>query len=299
MDVWLNGSIVPREQANVSAMDRGFLFGDGVYEAVVFFNGVGVGLAAHTERLRKSLAMAKIEGFEPGHLGSICKTLLQANSLSDAFVYVQVTRGVEAMRSHVPTPGTQPTVFAMARPAPPLESYAEPKKMRCAVVEDHRWRLCSIKTISLMGNVLAAMRADETDADEAIMHRGGYISEGTHTNVFAVSAGRVITPEVDTEPPILHGVTRQLAIDAAKGAGMRVEVRPLRVSELREADEVFLTSTSLMVAPVVELDGKPVGNVNVGEVGPVSRRLLHAVRAKIASQCGVTLAAAAGSAPGR
>ena len=284
MKLWLNGQIVPPSKAKISPFDRGFLFGDGVYEVVRFFNGVGVGLAQHIARLRKSLADAKIRGFDAGDLTRIATTLLEADSLSDAIVYLQVTRGVEEIRRHVPVADITPTVFAYATSAPGLETLARPQTISCITTHDERWRRCSIKTISLMGNILASLAAAEAGAEEAILHRGGFVSEGTRTNVFAVHSGRLITPQIDVEPPILHGVTRAMVLEAGRANGMRLETRPLRVQELKQADEVFITSTHRLIAAVTQLDGRP---VHGGTVGSITSTLFESVRLRLIESCEV------------
>ncbi|MCA9285088.1 MAG: aminotransferase class IV, partial [Phycisphaerales bacterium] len=167
MKVWLNGRLVAPEQATISVLDRGFLFGDGVYELVRFFGGVGVGMAAHLARLRASLAQSRIEGFAAEELPRICTALLESAGLADGSVYIQVTRGAGATRHHVPSPELRPTVFASAAALPPLDALRGPDGLRAILQEDRRWQRCSIKTTSLMGNILALMDADDADADEA------------------------------------------------------------------------------------------------------------------------------------
>ena len=284
MKFWLNGQIVPPSKAKISPFDRGFLFGDGVYEVVRFFGGVGVGMAQHLARLRKSLADAKIKGFDAGDLTRICTALLHADALSDAVVYLQVTRGAEDTRRHVPADDLIPTVFAYATASPGLDALARPQSISCITVPDERWRKCSIKSISLMGNVLASLTAAESGAEEAILHRGGFVSEGSRTNIFAVHAGRLITPQVDVEPPILHGVTRAMVLDAGRANGMRLETRPLRVQELKQADEIFVTSTHRLIAAVTQLDGRP---VHGGVIGAITSTLFESMRLRLAEACNV------------
>jgi D-alanine transaminase len=284
MKFWLNGQIVPPSKAKISPFDRGFLFGDGVYEVVRFFGGVGVGMAQHVARLRRSLADARIKGFEAGDLTKISAALLQSEALTDAIVYLQVTRGAEEIRRHVPADDLTPTVFAYATAAPGLETLARPQTISCITAPDERWRKCSIKSISLMGNILSSLAAAEAGAEEAILHRGGFVSEGSRTNIFAVHAGRLITPQVDVEPPILHGVTRAMVLDAGKANGMRLETRPLRVQELKQADEIFVTSTHRLVSAVTQLDGRP---VHGGVIGSITSTLFESLRLRIAESCNV------------
>ncbi len=189
MRVWLNGEIMEETEARVSPFDRGFLYGDGVYEGIRFFNRVGVGMDLHVERLRKSLDAAKITGFDADDLRGICGALLDDAGSGDAMIYAQITRGVQFPRFHLPPEEITPTVFAYATVAPALEELGEPVKRVCITVEDQRWKRCEIKCISLMANVLAIIEADLQGADEPIFQRQGMIGEGAMTNVFIVIGG--------------------------------------------------------------------------------------------------------------
>lgn len=277
---WINDALVPIERAQVSVLDRGFLFGDGVYELVRYFDGVGVGMELHERRLARSLDLARIGGFDASRLPAIGDALLGANDLRDATVYLQVTRGAAPSRAHVPPPSIRPTVFALAAAAPPLSALDGPEPVRAILLPDDRWRRCEIKTISLMGNVLAAMDANEQGADEAILHRDGLVSEGGSTNVFAWSRGRLITPAAGAWPAILRGVSRDQLIDAARDDGIEVEQRPLPVDELRRADEIFITSSRRLLSAVVELDGNPVGP---GVPGAAATRMFDLLRPRLHS----------------
>lgn len=294
---WLNGIITPIEEARVSILDRGFLFGDGVYELVRFFAGVGVQMEDHVNRLERSLRESRISGFDARAMPRICDELLAAAGLVDASVYLQVTRGVAATRHHVPAPGMTPTVAAIATALPPLSAFDRPEPVRAALVEDPRWRRCDIKSISLMGGILALLEAGErietTDAGggiEAILHRAGVVGEGTATNVLIRVGDELATPPVDGEPPILHGVTRLLVDGAGETIGRRIHHRVITVDELRHADEIMVLSSRRIVAPVIELDGRPVGD---GRPGPATIALFDAARRRIASLCGVALPAPA------
>ncbi len=286
MKVWLNGCVVPRESALVSVFDRGYLFGDGVYEVLRYFNGRPLDMEAHVRRLERSLALARMTGFDARSIESIGTALLEANEISEASFYVQVTRGVSGDRSHIPPAGIRPGCFAYVSAAPPLGDMKRPDALRAAVMEDPRWRLCSIKTTSLMGNVMCMMAAAEVDADEAILHRGGHVGEGSHTNVFLVRDGVLATTPLDDDPPILHGVARIMVLEAARKSGVSVEIRPIGVEELPRADEVFITSSRKIVAAIVALDGAPLGD---GSPGPVTTSMFEACRMEIARRTGAAL----------
>lgn len=283
--VWLNGRLVDEATASVSVFDRGFLFGDGIYELVRFVRRApgslpgarryGIGLDLHVERLRRSLSLARIAGFEAGDLRTICDRLLDSNDLDDAAVYLQITRGCGPTRAHVPQAPLAPTVFASVTPCESLDRFREPAVVSAITLEDLRWRLCQIKTISLMGNILALLEADGRGANEAILHRDGHVGEGAYTNVFAAFGSTLVTPPVDDDPPILHGVTRADALELAATAGLRAEVRPIALDELRRADEIMITSSRRFVSAVGTLDGVRVGN---GAAGPAATALFRAMR---------------------
>ena len=285
MIVHLNGRLLPAAAAAVSPFDRGFLFGDGVYEGLRSFGARVVGLRAHEERMASGLAECRIEGFDAATLGPLTGELLEANGLRDAFIYWQVTRGgprtfddPAALRTRVPAVDVPPTVFGFATPLPPLSACAEPAMKSASVRPDTRWLRGHIKSISLIGGVLAALEAAEEGADDAILVRDGLVSEGVATNVVIASRGRLATPRTDA-PPILHGVTRRLLL-AAEPA---IEARDVTLAELRAADEIMLVGTSTMVASITRLDGAAVGD---GRVGPGARRLLRSLVAAIRSDIG-------------
>lgn len=298
MKVWLNGRILDESQAQVSVLDRGFLFGDGVYEVVRFFARHGVGLEAHAARLARSLSLARIDtsrhGFDPRSLGDLCASLLDANALEDAIVYLQVTRGAARTRSHVPAEPLAPTVFAMATPAPPLATLVAPQEIAAVTAEDTRWTRCEIKTTALMGNILHLLEASDSGAAESILHRGGLVGEGAYSNVAIVSKGVLATPPIDEAPPILHGTARADLLRAARAAGVPCEVRAIALEELVRADEVMITSSSRLASAVVRLDGRAVGD---GAAGPSTRSLFAAM--KSAMKADIAAAAHAGAAPVR
>lgn len=290
--VWLNDRLVDEGSASISIFDRGFLFGDGIYELVRYVRAApetgarryGVGLDLHVARLHRSLGLARISGFDAARLPAICEAVLDANDLCDAAVYLQVTRGVGSSRSHVPNVEVAPTVLAIASPAEPLERLREPSTVRAITMEDPRWRLCQIKTISLMGNILSLLEADRRGASEAILHRDGLVGEGAYTNVFVAKGGRLATPPVDDDPPILHGVTRSDILATGERLGVPIAVRSIRLDELATADEILITSSRRLISAVVDLDGQPVAD---GAIGPLARTLFLALREEIARRAGL------------
>ncbi len=286
MKCWLNGKIIDAEQARISPFDRGFLFGDGIYEVIQYFNRVGVGVDLHIERLRKSLIRARFSGFEAQSIVTIAESLLEAGSIDDGIFYVQVTRGVQVPRAHLPKPGLLPTVFAYVLATPPITELVRPREIKCLLLPDNRWRHCDIKSTSLIANVLAAIEGDRQGAPEVILHREGVVTEGSTTNVFVVRHGRLITPPIGAEPSILAGVTRALVIACAREANVPVEERPVQVAELDTADEVFIASTRRLIDAVTRLDER---NIGTGGAGPLTVRLFELLRDSIARRCGCSL----------
>ncbi|MFM7132989.1 MAG: aminotransferase class IV [Planctomycetota bacterium] len=280
MKIHLNGSLVDEADARISVFDRGFLFGDGVYELVRYFDGVGVGIDAHASRLARSLALARIEGFDAGRLDAIAREALAANALVDGVVYLQVTRGAGATRAHVPTAPLMPTVVAIATAAEPLSALRAPQEIAAITAPDMRWKLCEIKTISLMGNILHLLSADAQGAQEAILHRDGLVGEGAYSNVAAVLDGALVTSPIDDGPPILHGTARLDLLAAAREIGLPVEIRAMTLDELRRADELMITSSRRLVSAVTRLDGAPVGS---GRTGGATARLFESMRGAIAA----------------
>ena len=271
--VYLNGEYLPADEARISVNDRGFLFGDGVYEVTPAYHGRLFRWPQHLGRMRKGLAALGID-FDAAALEQVNQGLLAQNGLDNvpvAYVYVQVTRGI-APRTHAfPNPPVPPSVYGFAnryiRPAREVWD----RGYKAVTVPDQRWALAEIKAISLLPNVLAQQAAVEAGASDAIFVRDGMALEGSHNNLFAVLGGVVTTASRTNY--ILHGVTRDLMIELAGELGLPVEERAIPLRELYRADEVFFTGTTTEVRPSVEVDGRTIGD---GKVGPVARGLFDA-----------------------
>ncbi len=277
MIVHLNGQQVPLDQARISPLDRGFLFGDGVYEGLRAFGGRIVGLSRHIARLRAGLAEARI-GFDAAGIDEISRGLLAANGLTDAFVYVQVTRGTPGPGDPVRTRVAgrmEPTVFAYAAPATCLASFPPVPTKAVITTRDTRWLRGHLKSISLVGSVLAGYEAVEAGAEDAILIReegdARWAAESTSANLIVVLAdGRIVTPPMG-QVPILGGVTLDILLEAARETSFRVDVEPVSDAALATAREVMLCGTLTMVTSVTKLDGRAVGS---GAAGPVAGGLL-------------------------
>jgi D-alanine transaminase len=281
--VHLNGKLMPLEQASISPFDRGFIFGDGVYEGLRSFRGKLVGMDRHIARMRDGLRESRID-WDAAALTRLSEELVRACAMPDAFIYWQVTRGTpgpnQPVRTRVPAGAMTPTVFGFCTPQPPIEKFidAQPPTVTCAVCEDTRWTRGRLKSTSLLANVIAAIEADEGGAQDAILVRNGLVGEATAANLLLVLGSEIVTPSLESVP-ILAGVTRAIDLEAAP----EVVSRPVRVDELARASEIMLTGTTTMVTSVTQLDGRPVGN---GRPGPVAGMLLSRLTRAIAAELG-------------
>ena len=266
--VFLNGELLPLDEAKVPVLDRGFIFGDGVYELVPVYSRVPFRLDEHLARLERSLGEVKIRNpYARARWREIVYQLIDAQSFEDQGVYFQVTRGV-AKRDHAFPKDAQPTVFMMSNPLvnPPR---AQVESGGPAVsAQDNRWLRCDIKSISLLGNVLARQISAEAGAAETILFRDGKLTEASASNVFIVRRGVIVSPPKSSL--ILPGITYDVIAELARANGMPLEFRDIKEAELRAADEIWVTSSSKEVLAIVRLDGAPVGD---GRPGPLFRRL--------------------------
>ena len=264
----LHGEVLPLAEAKVSALDRGFLFGDAVYEVLRVYSGRPWLEDDHFARLGRSLREVRIAGVDLARLRRRMHETIAAGPFAEAIVYIQVTRGA-APRSHAFPAAVESLEFLYV--APFADTYAEGRRDGVAVVlqPDLRWARCDIKSTNLLGNVLAMQAAKEAGCPEAVLYLpDGTLTEGTHSSLFGVLGGVLRTaPKVDN---ILPGVTRDLTLRHARESGVPVVERPLGRDELGAAAELFLTGTTAEVLPVVRVDGSPVGD---GRPGPVTRQL--------------------------
>lgn len=273
---FLNGEFLALEDAKVSVLDRGFLFSDSVYEVIPYYDGRGFALDAHLERLARSLDMLGISApYDLDGWRTILARLVEANGGGDLAVYLQVTRGVPERRDHRIPENLAPTVVAFCQDRPPHDPTALENGIAAVTQNDTRWHYCTIKSTSLLANVLAADAARARGANEAIMVRDGAVLEGTSSNVFAVVDGRLVTPALrDT---ILPGITRGVVLDLAAREGIdHGEPETLSVDALREASEIWITSSIREIFPVTRLDDAPVGD---GRPGPIWTRMRRALQA--------------------
>jgi D-alanine transaminase len=278
--IYLNGSYLPSDRASLSALDRGFVFGDGVYEVWRVVNGRLFEAERHRERLERGLRDLRIgppDGADADGLRAIAERLLRENGLLNghATFYVQVTRGAAPRAHQFPPAGTRPTVFAFTAA---LKSIDEIRRggARAITQPDVRWLRCDIKTVQLLPNVLAKQAALEAGAFEAIFVRDGIATEGTHSNLFAVLDGELRTHP--TNNLILPGVTRDVVLELAQELRIPVREEPVTAADLRRVEELFFTGTTTDVLPVVRVDDFTVG---AGKPGPIAGALYEALVARM------------------
>ncbi|MBA3341268.1 MAG: aminotransferase class IV [Gemmatimonadaceae bacterium] len=275
--VYFDARYIQKSEVTVSPDDRGFLLGDGVYEVAAAYDGRFVALDRHLGRLKKSLAEARIDVSVADPLESVFQELLERNGFAErgkAMVYLQVTRGVSPRTHAFPKVPVRPTVYAFAAPFPDMGDLAS--GISAITRPDLRWSRCDIKVISLIANVLANQEAKENGSFEAILVRDGVALEGTHTSFFAVKDDVVMTAPLSNL--ILPGITREIVLELCHRTGLSVNEQAVPAHTLPQADELFITGTTIEVAPVVVLDGRPVGD---GAPGPVTTRIAELYRAAI------------------
>lgn len=268
MTVYLNGEFLPESEAKISVLDRGFLFGDGVYEVVPVFGGRLFRLEQHLDRLERSLAAVRIDApMDRAGWTRMLEDLVARNPGGDRSVYLQVTRGV-ARRDHAFPPDVPPTVFAMVSPIKAPDPALFEQGVAAVTVPDNRWGRCDIKAITLLANILARQQAVEAGATEAILVRGGFATEGAASNLFVVADGVIVTPPKDNS--LLPGITRDLVVELAQQHGLPVMESAIPEPSLRAAEEIWLTSSTKEILPVTRLDERVVGE---GRPGPVWQRM--------------------------
>jgi D-alanine transaminase len=274
MTVYLDGSFLPIAEAKVSVLDRGFIYGDGVYEVVPVYAREPYRLPQHLARLQRSLDGIRLANpHRDAEWEAIIRELVARQPFEDQAVYFQVTRGA-AKRDHAFPKGVPPTVFMMSNPLPLPSREQVENGVAVVTAEDGRWLHCDLKTISLLGNVLARQFAVDRDAVEAVLFRDGYLTEASASNVLIVKGGRVVAPPKDNM--ILPGITYDATLELARDGGLPFEVRPVAREEALAADEMWLSSSTKEVLAVTTLDGKPFAG---GRPGPVFREMYRLFQA--------------------
>ncbi|CAI8153832.1 D-amino acid aminotransferase [Pseudidiomarina mangrovi] len=279
--VFLNGEWLAAAAAKVSVYDRGFLFADGIYEVVPVYQRRPFLMADHLARMERSLAALNITAPGADYWQAVITELLARNQLDDALVYIQITRGAEANRSHIPTSAMSATLFASLSPL--NVHWHQPAPLAVTLLDDIRWLRCDIKSISLLGNIMLKQQAHNSGFAEPLLQRDGYITEGASCNFFAVRDGVVYT--APKSHLILPGITRDHTLELARELGLEVREEAFAVADLAQLDELFLTSSSREVQPIDRIDAMIIGN---GECGPVTAQLVAAYHASKRKLCEIS-----------
>jgi len=268
--VYLNGEFKAIADACVSVLDRGFLFGDGVYEVIPAYGGNLLRLQSHLQRLQNSLDGIRLKNpMSDQAWAQMLQQLLHKNTGTDQSLYLQVTRGVTGKRDHNFPDKVTPTVFAMSNRLLTLPPAVAEQGIEAVTLDDIRWRACNIKTTALLANTLLQQQATDKGAGESILIRDGKATEGASSNVFAVLNGTIVTPPEG--PLLLPGITRDLVLELAREHGMPAQESEITESELRSASEIWMTSSTREIVPVLKLDGRQVGE---GKAGPLWHKMI-------------------------
>ena len=269
--VYLNGRFLPLSAAAVSPLDRGFLYGDGVYEVVPVYSRHAFRLDEHLQRLQATLDGIKLANpLSADNWKGVIATLIAEAPWPDQSIYLQVTRGADVKRDHAfPPASVPPTAFAFASPLLTTPADIRASGVAAITVNDQRWARCDLKVISLLANVLARQDAVEQGCAEALLIRDGFLKEGAASNIFIVKDGVLLAPPKTTL--MLPGITYDVIIELAESKGLALEVREIGENELRAADEVWMTSSTKEILAITQIDGQPVGRgENAGKPGPLA-----------------------------
>jgi len=271
----LNGQLQPLNQAKISVLDRGFIFGDGVYEVIPVYGRRLFRFDEHMARLARSLDKLRIPNpHQPDEWLRQVRSLVSMLPAEDQLVYLQVTRGV-ALRDHVMPEGLTPTVFVMTNPMKPPSSEQRHVGVACVTARDFRWERGDIKSVSLLGNVLARQMSADHGAAETIMFRNGWLTEASGSNVWVVHEGAVLG--APRSEHVLEGIRYELLRELCEEEGIAYNLRPIAEDDVRTADELMISSASKEILPVTKLDNQPVGHGALrGKPGPVYARLYEA-----------------------
>lgn len=273
--VYLNGQFLPETEALVPVTDRGFIFGDGIYEVIPAYGGRLFRLHEHLQRLANSLAAIRLANpLSEGEWVALLDELVSRNGGGEQSVYLQLTRG-SAPRDHAFPDGAPATIFASSSPLKAVSAELLEAGVATISLDDFRWQNCHIKAISLLPNILLRQQAVDAGAHEAILVRDDVVTEGAASNVFIVKDGRIKTPPKG--PFLLPGITRDLVLELAQANGLDCEEASFSLAELQQADEIWLSSSTKEILPITQLDGKTISG---GKPGPVWQQMYQLYQAK-------------------
>jgi len=272
--VYLNGRFLPLAEAGISPLDRGFLYGDGVYELIPVYSRRPFRLAEHLTRLQATLDGIRLANpLDSTRWAAVVERLIVEAPWDDQSIYLQVTRGADNKRDHAfPPTGVPPTAFAFSSPLVTTPAAIRATGVAAITVADDRWAHCDLKVVSLLANILARQQAVDAGCAEALLIRDGCLKEGAASNIFVVKDGVLLAPPKTRF--LLPGVTYDIVLELAASHGQPLEIREIHEDELRAADEVWMTSSTKEVLAITTLDGRPVGSgANAGKPGPLGERM--------------------------
>jgi len=269
MTAYLNGRFLPIEEARISPLDRGFLFGDGAYEVIPVYSRRPFRIDEHLQRLQTTLDGIRLANPHPlAEWRVLVERIIAENNFDDQSVYIQVTRGADVKRDHAFPKGVAPTVFIFSTPLVTTPAAQREAGVAAVSALDNRWLRCDLKTVALLANVLLRQQAVDAGCVETIMLREGFLTEGAASNIFVVKDGVLLAPPKDHR--VLPGITYDIVLELAARHGMPLEVREIAEAEMRAADELWMTSSTKEVLAITTLDGQPVGT---GQPGPAARQM--------------------------
>jgi len=264
--VYLNGQYIAEEDAKISVFDRGFLFADGVYEGLAIIEGKLVDFDAHIMRLHRSLDEMRIkEACSDADILTIFRALIEKNNIKEGFMYLQITRGIADRDFVYPDDATPSTLFAFTQEKNLIDTPLARTGAKIITLEDQRWSRRDLKTIQLVSQSMAKMEAKRNGADDAWLVDGIWVNEGTASNAFIITHSDIIVTR-DLSNKILHGITRAAILAVAKTLNLKIEERPFTIEEAINAKEAFITGSSSLVCPVVEINGQPIGTGKPEEI---------------------------------
>jgi len=267
--VYLNGNYSPKDQTKLSILDRGFLFGDGVYELIPIYNKHIFYIENHLNRLKSSLELINIDSsiVDDDEFTKIIKSLINLNSYVNHYIYIHISRGVDKKRNHIYTNESEPTILIMGENYQPFDKKTIKSGKSAIIEEDYRWLKSNIKSTSLLANVLIKNKAFTNDAYEALLLRDDYLTEGSASNVFIVDNGVIKTPKLSNK--LLPGITRKFLTDLIKENSLKFEECDISKDALLSSDEIFCSSSTNPVVPITQVDNVSISN----NAGPVSMKL--------------------------
>ena len=255
---YLNGKFLDLKDAKISPLDRGFLFGDAIYEVIASYNNKPFKIEDHLDRLFTNLKDIKIPvNYSRQEVKNILESVIEKNDLNNQIIYLQISRGHEDIRDHIPGPSSSPTIFACSFPLKNIPN-TQTNSIKASLKKDFRWRKSNIKSTSLLANVMYKIQASEENFFEIILQENGYITEGAVSNVFCVKNNEVKTPSLENN--ILPGITRSVIIDIVNKIGIKITESKISVEDFMNSDEIWITNTTKGILLVSEIDEVQVSN---------------------------------------